>query len=177
MVDILELVVLLLEEHIPAMAEEMVEHLVSECMVRGVGLGAAPEDIPEQAEMQVLAHRAALCLLVLVEPAVVVVVVKSVVVTPKPVRVAEVELVYMAKDQTVPACRAFPASWVAAVVEEVLAVVLEAPAVRCQVHRTQTTMVHLGLKQQYQAEDRMAWPDDMVLSIAISQAVAVEVVL
>jgi len=66
---------------------------------------------------------------------------------------------------------------VAAVVEEVLAVVLEAPAVRCQVHRTQTTMVHLGLKQQYQAEDRMAWPDDMVLSIAISQAVAVEVVL
>jgi len=91
-VDILELVVLLLEEHIPAMAEEMVEHLVSECMVRGVGLGAAPEDIPEQAEMQVLAIPEGIQrLLVVVEPAAVVVVAKSPITIATPGKVAEAE--------------------------------------------------------------------------------------
>jgi len=43
--------------------------------------------------------------------------------------------------------------------------------------RAATTMEHLGLKQQYQAADRMAWADDMVLSTAMFQAAAVEVAL
>ena len=74
--DILELVVLDLEEHIPAMAEEMVEHLLSGSILIGAVLEAVLVDIPEQVEMQVLAPPEVQFLLVVVEPAVAVAVAK-----------------------------------------------------------------------------------------------------